>query len=532
MKYFLYCRKSADDETRQVMSIESQRTEMLRLVATWPDVELVEIFEESQTARTPGRPVFAELLRRLRRGDASGIVAWDPDRLARNSIDGGQVIYMLDTGQLVDLKFATYKFENSPQGKFMLGLMLSQSKYYVDALSLNVKRGMKTKAEKGHWPVMAPCGYLNDRNTGMIIPDPDRFEHVARLWQLFLSGSHSVRELVRLARDDWGFRTLKRAKRGGVPLTKSGLYHILSNPFYASVYVWGSKTYSGRHQSIITLGEFERAQQLLGRPGQPRPSQVEFAFTGLLRCGECGYAVTAERHTNRYGSKYVYYRCTKSSPTARCSQKYVSERSLDDQIAGFLDTLALREPFLDWAQRQLATDDAATADRIEAVNASIRAALSANEKRAGNLTRMRLNDQVSDEEFSCIRAEVDREKLQLAEKLESVGRRRNWLEPAQKLLLFRNRAADWFRAADARTKGLFLKACGSNPTLRDKKLRVEAAEPFAAATGPPDETELWALENDVRTLVESKDEDFARRMSLVYEIIARCERDSSTSRAA
>lgn len=532
MKYFLYCRKSADDETRQVMSIESQRTEMLRLVATWPDVELIDIFEESQTAKSPGRPVFAELLKRVRRGDACGIVAWDPDRLARNSIDGGQVIYMLDIGQLVDLKFATYKFENSPQGKFMLGLMLSQSKYYVDALSLNVKRGMKTKAEKGLWPVMAPCGYLNDSNSGSIIPDPERFDHVSRLWQLFLSGAHSVRELVRLARDDWGFRTLKRSKRGGVALTKSGLYHLLSNPFYAGIYAWGGTMHTGKHRPMITIGEFERAQQLLGRPSQPRPSQHTFAFTGLLRCGECGYAVTAERQTNRFRSKYVYYHCTKASPTRRCTQKYVSESSLEEQIVTFLGTLSLRPPFLEWVQGQLTADETETTKRLATVKVSVQGELTANGKRSSALTRMRLNDQVSDEEFSALRLDIERETLRLSEKLESLEKQPNWFEPARNLALFRNRAVQWFRAADPRTKGLFLKACASNPILLDKNLNVQAAEPFATAAGPPDETDLCSLENAVRTLVESKDEDFEQRMSLVSEIIARCNHDSPKLEAA
>ncbi len=138
-KFFIYCRKSSEDEERQVLSIEAQLTE-LREFAKQNSLFIVHEYEESQSAKEPGRPVFNTMLGEIEKGTAQGILAWNPDRLARNSVDGGRVIYLVDTGKITTLKFPTFWFEPTPQGKFMLSVAFGQAKYYTDNLRENILR--------------------------------------------------------------------------------------------------------------------------------------------------------------------------------------------------------------------------------------------------------------------------------------------------------------------------------------------------------------------------------------------------------
>ena len=510
MRYFLYCRKSMEAEDRQVLSIESQKGEMQKLVATWPEVTISRVFEESRSARTPGRPIFEDMLRRLERGEADGIIAWHPDRLARNSMDGGRIIYALDTGKLKDLRFATFSFENNSQGKFMLSIIFGYSKYYVDSLSENVKRGNRTKVEKGWLPCAAPTGYLNDPVTRTILPDPERFELVQRLYRLFLTGAHTTRQVWQIATTEWNLRTRKRKRTGGAPLALSSVYRILTNPFYAGVILWEGKTHSGRHPPMVTLAEFDRVQELLGRPGRPRCKRHEFAFTGLIRCGECGFMVTAEHKRNRYGYPYTYYHCSWRRPDYRCHQRCIQEAQLEAALRDFLRSIAPPESMHDWALRHV---DVLKKDYEAGATATARTAaeaLRATERQLDNLTSLRLRDLMSDGEYLARRRDLEQEKSRLAQQQTAVTAG-DWFEPVELALSFSKSAASWFDAGDARVKRTIIEITGSNLVLRDRELSVDASKPFRRWPKKPSRSQLCAFLEDVRTSVGTEDGEKLRQ---------------------
>src|SRR5260221_9446372 len=110
MKYFLYLRKSTDDKEHQILSLESQERETLRRVGNDPEIEIVERITENQSAKSPGRPLFNAMLKRIVAGAPDGVTARLPARLARNPIDGGQIVHPLDTRALEDLTLPSYLF--------------------------------------------------------------------------------------------------------------------------------------------------------------------------------------------------------------------------------------------------------------------------------------------------------------------------------------------------------------------------------------------------------------------------------------
>src|SRR3989344_7019117 len=98
-RYFLYARKSTDVEDKQVLSIEAQLAE-LRLLAKREGLHIVEEFVEKKSAKQPGRPLFNDMMLRIQKGEAQGIVCWKLDRLARNPVDDGLVSWLLQQATL------------------------------------------------------------------------------------------------------------------------------------------------------------------------------------------------------------------------------------------------------------------------------------------------------------------------------------------------------------------------------------------------------------------------------------------------
>ncbi len=484
MKYIAYCRKSTDEKEKQILSIDQQIYE-LKQFAQRENLEIVEFLTEAQTAKVPGRKVFSNFISLVEKGVAQGIIAWHPDRLARNSIGGGKIIYLLDEGKLQSLKFPTFWFENTPQGRFMLNIAFGQAKYYVDNLSENVKRGLYHKLRHGGWPSLAPIGYLNDRNLRSVIVHPKEGKLVKLAFLKFSSGEFSSMKDIQTF-----FFKNKLFKAGEKPMHYNQIRAILTNSFYYGLMLYHGETYEGSHKPLISKKTFDKAQEILEKKYSKKPHKHEFDFTGFITCKECGSFVTAETHkkfyrkTNR-NATYIYYRCVKKKGI--CSQKYLREEKVEKQLREIVESVSLNEKWQAKMLELLAKDEIKEKETIKSELRSLTVSLEAVEEKLDKLLEGYLEEIVDTEDYQAKKKDFLDKKKVLKEKISEVKQKGSaWLEPMREFI---NEAAEAAKIARKKNNcdelSVIAKKVGSNFYMMNKRIYFEPCAPHIALAARP-----------------------------------------------
>ncbi|MBI4158145.1 MAG: recombinase family protein [Candidatus Yanofskybacteria bacterium] len=475
MRYIIYARKSTEDEDRQVLSIEAQLHELKEFAAK-EKLEIVASLCEAKTAKEPGRIKFAEMLAFLEQNKADGILSWHPDRLARNSVDGGKIIHFVDKGFIKALKFPTFWFEPTPQGKFMLQIAFGQSKYYVDNLSENVKRGLRQKIRRGEMVGVAPTGYFNNLANHKMFLDPERAPLVKKLFELYASGNYNILELKKIAE-----KIGLRSKKGKV-LTHSNIQYLLQKPFYYGLIKFNGEFFEGTHEPLLSKKLFDKVQEVMKEKGKPRgkTTRNRFAFIGLMKCGSCSCSITAEIKKGHH-----YYRCTKKKGS--CPEKYLREEALIEQISFFLQKVSLSSQDTEKVLAKLSKDENQAKEMAKTTVQNLKNQLSEVEFKLDNLLDLYLAKGLSQDEYVLKKQKILTAKLELQEKTKDFEQKGlSWLEPAREFVLSLNQAAKLLETKNYLEMPTFLKNIGSNHILRNRQFCFEPKIPYdsvAAAAG-------------------------------------------------
>ena len=400
------------------------------------------------------------------------------DRLARNSIDGGRIIYAVDTSKIVSLRFPTFWFEPTPQGLFMLQVAFGQSKYYSDNLKQNVERGFRQKLRRGEWLTHAPFGYVNNTVTHKIEPDPVKSKIIVRAYEEYVKGSHTLVSLSQFLADHGV------TQKSGMPLVKASVQRMLSNRAYLGLVKHHGEFFPGSFAPILSPTLFEAVQKVLERRAHPRHSKIShnFPFTGLFRCAECDSMISAQWATGKCGGRYRYYRCSKKRSV--CLQKYLREDLLVSQVREQLQGVSLPES---WAEYMLQKVDVLQSEESHASGSRLgqmKEDLKGVEAKLDALVDLYLNKDIEREIYLVKKDVLMRQKLSLHAKSSSVqAERKNWVEPLRKWILDSKRAGFLASSENLHEMRDFLRSFGTNPALKDKTISISFCPPseFARA---------------------------------------------------
>jgi len=314
--YFAYVRVSTPKQGAGVSLDEQQAA--IRTHAARHDIEIVEWFEEKETAAKTGRAVFSKMLARLEQGEAEGVIIHKIDRSARNLWDWANLSKLFDRG--IDVQFAHDGVDlKSRGGRLSADIMAIVAADYVRNLREEVKKGFYGRLKQGLYPLPAPIGYL-DRGKGRPkVIDPERAPLVQFAFERYASGSVGLKLLVKELRGR-GLRT-----RRGKALTLSSLSAMLNNPFYMGVIRIRktNETFEGVHTPLISKATFDKAEAVLHGKTFARVFKHELLFRRRVTCKACGYHLIGEVQKG-----HVYYRCHSEA----CKGTSIREEMIDDII--------------------------------------------------------------------------------------------------------------------------------------------------------------------------------------------------------
>ena len=475
-KAVIYARVSSREQEREGFSIPAQ-LKLLRDHAEANGLTVAAEYVDIETAKHSGRTNFGEMIRFLRKNSTvQTILVEKTDRLYRNLRDWVTIDELNAEIHLVKEGISLSRESRSSE-KFMHGIKVLMAKNYIDNLSEEVRKGMLEKAEQGLWPSAAPFGYRNiigpDGKKGIAV-EPDQGAIITRLFEWYATGSYSLKEIGAMARKEGlAYRKSGRA----VPV--STVHKILRSRLYTGEFEWLGKVYQGNHEALISKDLWFCVQDILdGRNNKTRHPKTgggvrEFAFTGLISCGHCGCALTAEIKKG----KYIYYHCT--GYHGKCPEKFVREEVLEEQFAGLLRKLRIDEEVYDLIVEALHDSfEVERRDHDEAVT-SLRAEIDRLRNRLEAVYVDKLDGTVTEGFYRRVSAqwrdELDRCQRDLSRHQDASN---DYMDEGVALLTLARKAHGLFEGSSGPEKRRLLNFLLSNCTWKHGELSADYQQPF------------------------------------------------------
>ena len=341
----------------------------------------------------------------------------------------------------------------------MLSIAFGQSKYYVDNLSENIKRGIRQKLRNGIWPAWAPLGYVNDKNARCIAVDKEKAKYIKRAFEMYATGEYPLAQVRKM------INSLGLVGKKGKMLSVSNYQYMLKNKIYYGMIEYNDELYDGKHEPIITKKLFDSVQEVMMNKSKPKtPKLKPYVYRGFFRCGECGCFITTETQKG-----HNYLRCTKRKNP--CTQRYAREDAITSQIKEVIKKVSLSDG---WAKASIAEFEKEKMEGVQAESFHVqktRDELVDLETKLDRLLDLQLDGNLSQMEYVAKKQKLMLAKKDLEEKISAFGTKsKNRFELMINFIKEANQAENIAQQENPVAGRDFLKKIGSNFRIAERSL--------------------------------------------------------------
>ena len=324
-KGVIYARYSCDKQT------DNSTKAQIRECTEWAkknNIQIIDTYvDEAISGRTDKRPAFQKMIADAERGYFECIVVWKGDRFSRSRADAAKYKTKLKKLNIRVLSVTEPNIEG-PQAILMDGINEAFAEYYSVELAAKIVRGQDQNAIDGKWNGgSVPFGYNHDPRTQRLSINEEEAKVVREIFRLYTQEEKGTTSIA-----------AELAKRGittrkGTPISKAGIYHILTHEDYVGIYHWRQYVLRNIFPPIIDEDTFEKAQERLKKKTKkrgPKKGGVTYLLTGRVFCGRCGEKLIGHSGTGKHKT-YYYYVC-KSKIAKKCNLYDVPKEPLEETI--------------------------------------------------------------------------------------------------------------------------------------------------------------------------------------------------------
>ena len=323
----IYARYSSYGQTEQ--SIEGQVRECTEY-AKQNNILIVDSYiDRAMTGTNDNRTDFQRMLKDATKKAWDLVLVYKLDRFSRNKYE---MAIHRKTLKENNIKLVSVKenIPDTPEGIILESMLEGMAEYYSVELAQKVKRGQKETRIKGNYCGGGiPYGYKVEKIDGAkkYVISEDEAKIVIRIYEEYASGKIARKIIEDLTAD--GIRA-----RNGKPFGRCMIYGILQNERYTGIYRHKTDgVFTDTFPRIVPQILFDTVQKINEENSLGRFPQVEYLLKNKLKCGYCGYPISADAGTSKSGEVSRYYKCSgRKRMINNCRKQTLRKEDLENLV--------------------------------------------------------------------------------------------------------------------------------------------------------------------------------------------------------